>query len=46
MSNSRPSQRQLQAFYKAMNEAQQSQASIPSLAELARRRDAHLASLR
>jgi len=46
MSNARPSNRQLNAFYAGLQQAQEQAASLPSLAELAARRDAHLASLR
>lgn len=46
MSNSRPSNRQLTAFYAALQQAQNEAASLPSLAQLAARRDAYLASLR
>ena len=42
----RPSRRQLEAFNRALQQAEQSAASIPSLAELARRRDAYLESLK
>ena len=46
MSNARPSARQLQQFHAALQQAAQTASTLPSLAELARRRDAHLASLR
>ena len=46
MSNARPSARQLQAFHKALQDAAQSAGTIQGYAELAARRDAHLASLR
>ena len=46
MSNARPSARQLQAFHNALQQAQSEAATLPSLAELAARRDAYLASLR
>ena len=46
MTNARPSARQLQAFYGALQQAANSSASIPSLSELAARRDAYLSSLR
>ena len=46
MSNARPSNRQLQDFRNALQAAQVASASLPSLATLAARRDAHLASLR
>ncbi len=46
MSNARPSARQLQAFYGALQQAAASSANIASLSELAARRDAYLASLR
>ena len=46
MSNARPSARQLQAFYTGLQQAQEAAATLPSLAQLAARRDAYLASLR
>ena len=46
MSNARPSTRQLQAFYAGLQQAQEQAASLPSLSQLAARRDAYLASLR
>lgn len=46
MSNARPSARQLAEFRQALQAAANQSASLPSLAELARRRDAHLASLK
>ena len=46
MTNSRPSARQLQAFHKALQQASQEAQAVPSLSELARRRDAFLASLK
>lgn len=46
MSNARPSNRQLQAFYAGLQQAQNEAAALPSLAQLAARRDAYLASLR
>ena len=46
MSNARPSNRQLQAFYAGLQQAQNEASSLPSLYELAARRDAYLASLR
>ena len=46
MSNARPSSRQLQAFYAGLQQAQDQAASLPSLSQLAARRDAYLASLR
>ena len=46
MSNARPSNRQLQDFRNALQAAQVASSSLPSLATLAARRDAHLASLR
>ncbi len=46
MSNSRPSARQLQAFYAGLQQAAAQAASIPSLDQLAARRDQYLASLR
>ncbi len=46
MSNARPSNRQLTAFYAGLPQAQDQAASIPRLAQLAARRDAYLASLR
>ena len=46
MSNARPSARQLQAFYGALQQAAAASANIASLSELAARRDAYLASLR
>jgi hypothetical protein len=46
MSNARPSNRQLNAFYAGLQQAQEQAASLPSLAQLAARRDAYLASLR
>lgn len=46
MSNARPSNRQLAQFHAALQQAATQASSIPSLSELARRRDAHLAALR
>ena len=46
MTNARPSARQLQAFYAGLQQAQNEAAALPSLAQLAARRDAYLASLR
>ena len=46
MSNARPSARQLQAFYAGLQQAADQASSLPSLAQLAARRDAYLASLR
>jgi hypothetical protein len=46
MTNARPSARQLQAFYAGLQQAQETAATLPSLAQLAARRDAYLASLR
>ena len=46
MSNARPSARQLQAFYAGLQQAQDQASSLPSLAQLAARRDQYLASLR
>ena len=46
MSNARPSARQLQAFYAGLQQAAEQVSSIPSLTQLAARRDAYLASLR
>lgn len=46
MTNARPSARQLAAFREALQAAASQSAQLPSLAELARRRDAHLASLK
>ena len=46
MANSRPSARQLSAFYEALQAAEQAACRIPSRQELAARRDAYLASLR
>lgn len=46
MTNARPSNRQLQAFYAGLQAAQNDAAKLPSLRELAARRDAYLASLR
>ena len=42
----RPSRRQLESFSRALQQAEQSAANLPSLAELARRRDAYLESLK
>lgn len=46
MSNARPSNRQLQDFRNALQAAQVASSGLPSLATLAARRDAYLASLR
>lgn len=46
MTNSRPSARQLSAFYEALQAAEQAACRIPSHQELQVRRDAYLASLR
>ena len=46
MSNARPSNRQLQAFYAGLQQAADQASNIPSLSQLAARRDAYLASLR
>ena len=46
MNNARPSRRDLQAFQAALQSAASQSSRIPSLAELAARRDAHLKSLR
>ena len=46
MTNSRPSARQLQAFYNGLKQAQEQASNVPSLAQLAAKRDAYLASLR
>ena len=46
MSNARPSARQLQAFYAGLQQAQDQVSSLPSLSQLAARRDQYLASLR
>jgi hypothetical protein len=44
--NNRPSSRQLSAFYAGLQQVKEQAAAVPSLRELAARRDAHLASLR
>ena len=43
---SRPSSRDLKAFYAGLQAMQADAAALPSLAELAAKRDRHLASLK